>query len=153
MSEGPQNVGREGGADASPTAPVETIFDLLGGRSFFDELVERFYAAVAADPVLRPLYPEDLAPAKGRLAGFLVQYWGGPDDYSQERGHPRLRLRHLPFRIGVEERDAWFSHMSAAVRSMALHPVVEEVFLDYFSRAATAMINSPASPPLDQGNA
>jgi len=79
--------------------------------------VDRFYAAVAEDPVLRPLYPEDLTAPSAHLAAFLVQYWGGPDDYRLERGHPRLRMRHVPFAIGFPERDAWFRHMSEAVRA------------------------------------
>ena len=88
------------------------FFARAGGEQTFRLLVDRFYAGVAMDPLLRPLYPEeDLAPAADRLALFLIQYWGGPTTYSQTRGHPRLRMRHAPFVIGAAERDAWLRHM------------------------------------------
>ena len=121
-----------------------TLYELVGGRAWFEQLVDRFYDGVATDDVLRPLYPEeDLHGARARLAGFLVQYWGGPADYSRERGHPRLRMRHFPFAIGGRERDRWLVHMRAAVRSGGLDPEVEAVVLDYFERAAAAMVNQP----------
>lgn len=88
-----------------------TVYDAVGGRSFFEELVDGFYAGVSGDPLLRPMYPEDLTEARRHLAGFLTQYWGGPSTYSDERGHPRLRMRHAPFVIGEVERDAWLRHM------------------------------------------
>ena len=85
-----------------------SFYDLVGGEPTFRKLVTEFYAGVAEDPLLRPLYPEeDLGPAAERLTLFLIQYWGGPNTYSQQRGHPRLRMRHAPFRIGAVERDAW----------------------------------------------
>ena len=96
-----------------------TVYDAVGGRPFFVDLVDGFYAGVAADPVLRPLYPEDLTDARRHLAGFLVQYWGGPPTYSEERGHPRLRMRHAPFAIGHAERDAWLRHMLGSLDAVA----------------------------------
>src|SRR5437870_3220800 len=94
-----------------------SLYDRVGGQPFFDALVERFYVGVAADPLLRPLYPDDLTAPSRHLALFLAQYWGGPRTYSEQRGHPRLRMRHFPFRIGVPERDAWLGHMRAAIES------------------------------------
>jgi hemoglobin len=120
-----------------------SVYDLAGGEPTFRLLVQRFYAAVATDPVLRPVYPEeDLAGATERLTLFLIQYWGGPSTYSEHRGHPRLRMRHQPFVIGQRERDAWLGHMNAAVESLDLAPAVRKALLDYFETASTAMINS-----------
>ncbi|MGI9601624.1 MAG: globin [Acidimicrobiales bacterium] len=116
---------------------------MVGGEAWFVDLVDDFYDAVAGDATLLPLYPDDLTESRSLLAGFLVQYWGGPTTYSDERGHPRLRMRHQPFAIGVAERNAWFTHMAAAVRARELAPSVEAAVLDYFDRAATAMINRP----------
>jgi hemoglobin len=124
---------------------MPSVYEVVGGDAFFVELVDRFYDGVANDPVLRPLYPEDLADSRAHLAGFLVQYWGGPGTYSEQRGHPRLRLRHAPFAIGKAERDAWWSHMEVAVRSMGAAPEVESELLAYFEQAATAMINTGLS--------
>lgn len=124
-----------------------SVYDQVGAE-FFTVLVDRFYDAVENDAVLRPLYPEDpdeLALSRVHLRGFLVQYWGGPTTYSDERGHPRLRLRHAPFSIGRAERDAWWTHMADAVRSMGAAPEIEEAMLDYFDQAATAMINTGLS--------
>ncbi len=119
-----------------------TIFELAGGEETFRRLVDRFYAGVASDPLLRPLYPgEDLSGAAERLRLFLEQYWGGPPAYSERRGHPRLRMRHLPFAIGRAERDAWLRNMKEAVDSIDLHPKVRSAFLEYFEAASTAMIN------------
>jgi hemoglobin len=98
----------------------DSFYDAVGGEPTFRKLVDTFYAGVAGDPVLRPIYPEaDLGPAADRLRMFLEQYWGGPSTYSQQRGHPRLRMRHAPFRVGPAERDAWLSHMRVAVDSLA----------------------------------
>ncbi len=96
------------------------VYEVVGGLPFFEGLVDRFYERVAADPVLLAIYPEpgDLAPARRRLALFLAEYWGGPPDYTEERGHPRLRMRHFPFGIGAAERDRWLEHMTAAVAEM-----------------------------------
>ena len=112
-----------------------------GGYQFFVELVERFYQSVEADLSLRRLYPEDLEPGKIHLAAFLAQYWGGPLRYSLERGHPRLRQRHMQFPIGQKERDAWVTHMVSALDSMEI--LVDEATLmeDYFKSTATFMIN------------
>jgi hemoglobin len=123
---------------------VPSLYDLVG-QQWFTDLVDRFYDRVVADDVLRPLYPDDLAPSRAHLTGFLVQYWGGPTDYSDERGHPRLRMRHMPFAIGRRERDAWFEHMSASVREGGLAPEVEEQVIAYFENAATHLINAGES--------
>jgi hemoglobin len=124
---------------------IGNVFEAAGGEAAFRLLVERFYAGVADDPLLRPLYPdEDLAAAAEHLALFLIQYWGGPSTYNEERGHPRLRMRHQPFAIGQAEREAWLGHMSAAVESLNLVPAVRKAMIDYFEAASTAMINVPA---------
>jgi hemoglobin len=124
-----------------------SVYELAGGEPAFRLLVRRFYERVAADTVLRAVYPEeDLSGATERLTLFLIQYWGGPPTYSEQRGHPRLRLRHQPFAIGQRERDAWLGHMKAAVESMDLPPGVRKALLDYFETASTAMINRPAQP-------
>ena len=121
------------------------VYELAGGEPTFRLLVRRFYARVATDPLLRAVYPdEDLSGATERLTLFLIQYWGGPNTYSEQRGHPRLRLRHRPFAIGQAERDAWLGHMTAAVESLDLAPAVRKALLDYFETASTAMINQPA---------
>ena len=99
--------------------PGASVYEVVGGSPFFVDLVDGFYAGVAADPLLRPLYPEDLTDSRRHLAGFLVQYWGGPTTYSEERGHPRLRMRHAPFVIGLAERDAWLRHMLASLDTVA----------------------------------
>lgn len=125
----------------SPEPAGATLYERVGGDAWFHALVDRFYDAVESDPVLRPLYPDDLGPSRAHLAGFLIQYWGGPATYSLERGHPRLRMRHAPFRIGQAERDAWYRHMEAAVRAGGLAADVEAEVLAYFTRAADHMIN------------
>ena len=123
-----------------------SVYELAGGEPVFRLLVQRFYARVASDPVLRAVYPEeDLAAATERLTLFLVQYWGGPATYSEQRGHPRLRMRHQPFAIGQAERDAWLGHMTASVESLDLAPAVRKALLDYFETASTAMINRPVA--------
>jgi hemoglobin len=133
---------REGGE----ALPVVNVYDAVGGQEFFDELIKRFYRGVESDPVLRPLYPDDLAGPKRHLALFLGQYWGGPTTYSDERGHPRLRMRHVPFVIGEAERDAWLRHMAAALDTLVderdVHPAIEARMLDYFGMAADGMINA-----------
>ncbi len=118
------------------------MYERAGGASFFDGLIDRFYAGVDADPILRPLYPPDLEPSKDHLRMFLVQYWGGPRTYGEVRGHPRLRMRHAPFAIGLPERDAWLSHMEAAVRAAGLPAEDEAEMLDYFRSSATQLINT-----------
>ncbi len=126
--------------EQSGTNP-NTLYERVGGKSFFVELVEKFYRLVSDDPILRPLYPKDLEPGKVNLAGFLAQYWGGPQDYSKKRGHPRLRLRHIPFAIGQLERDTWVKHMKSAVKSMKLSPYDQGMVIDYFENTATSMMN------------
>ena len=121
-----------------------SLYERVGGEPFFFGLVDRFYAGVETDPVLRPLYPDDLAGPRRRLALFLIQYWGGPDTYSQERGHPRLRMRHFRFPIGGAEREAWLSHMRAAVESSSATPRDAAALLAYFDTAATSLVNRPA---------
>ena len=119
-----------------------TVYDRVGGMPFFERLVGRFYDGVAADPVLRPVYPEeDLAGARHRLTLFLAQYWGGPRTYDEERGHPRLRMRHFPFAIGPAERDRWLIHMRAALAELAPPADVSDAFERYFVNAAEAMRN------------
>jgi hemoglobin len=119
-----------------------TVYDRVGGMPFFERLVDRFYDGVAADPVLRAVYPEqDLSGARHRLTLFLAQYWGGPRTYDEERGHPRLRMRHFPFAIGAAERDRWLVHMRSAVAVEAPPPDVADAFERYFDNAADAMRN------------
>jgi hemoglobin len=120
---------------------IAGMYERVGGDAWFVGLVDRFYVAVADDPRLRPMYPDDLTEAKANLAGFLIQYWGGPTTYSEERGHPRLRMRHVPFVIGPNERDAWYDAMSGAVMAGGLDADARDAFLAYFDMAATAMIN------------
>jgi hemoglobin len=121
----------------------ETLYERAGGMPFFEALVGRFYDGVEADPVLLALYPapEDLGPARRRLTLFLAQYWGGPTIYSDERGHPRLRMRHVPFAIGPKERDHWLAHMAAAIDASTDDPVVAEALHGYVTMAAEAMRN------------
>ncbi|WFE46825.1 globin [Verrucosispora sp. WMMD1129] len=124
-----------------------TFFDAVGGEPTFRRLVEEFYAGIAADPLLRPMYPEeDLGPAADRMRLFLMQYWGGPNTYSAQRGHPRLRMRHAPFRIGAAERDAWLRHMRRAVDSLDLPPALATELWNYLERAAYFMVNDMADP-------
>ena len=118
-----------------------TLYDLVGGTAWFVALVDRFYDGVETDEVLRPLYPDDLTESRAHMVGFLVQYWGGPATYSEQRGHPRLRMRHAPFAIGGAERDAWVRHMAVAVRGGDLPPDAEAQVLDYFATAATHLVN------------
>jgi hemoglobin len=130
-----------------PSAPAQSFYEAVGGEPTFRRLVAEFYAGVADDPVLRPLYPEaDLGPAEERLRMFLIQYWGGPGTYSQQRGHPRLRQRHAPFVIGPTERDAWLRHMRRAVESLALPPAQEKELWEYLNRAALFMVNKLDQP-------
>ena len=120
-----------------------TFYEQVGGHETFVRLVDVFYDGVAADPQLRSLYPEeDLTGAKERLRMFLEQYWGGPTTYSQQRGHPRLRMRHAPFRVNPDARDRWLAHMRAAVESLHLAPMLESVLWDYLERAAWSMVNT-----------
>ncbi|MFC4035400.1 globin [Streptomyces polygonati] len=126
------------------TLPQATFFELVGGEDTFRRLVHRFYQGVADDPELRALYPEeDLGPAEERLRLFLIQYWGGPRTYSDERGHPRLRMRHGPFTVNQAAHDAWLRHMRDAVDELALDPAHEKQLWDYLVYAAASMVNTP----------
>ncbi|MBA8815945.1 hemoglobin [Microbacterium halimionae] len=120
-----------------------SFYEQIGGRPTFAKLVDVFYDGVANDEVLEPMYPEaDLGPAKERLLLFLEQYWGGPTTYSQERGHPRLRMRHAGFHINPDARDRWLAHMRKAVDELGLSPLHEATLWDYLQRAALAMVNT-----------
>jgi hemoglobin len=124
------------------TVDQVSLYDRAGGTLFFESLVDRFYTGAGADPILRPLYPEaDLAGARHRLTLFLIQYWGGPTTYDDERGHPRLRMRHAPFAIGSDERDRWLVHMRAAVADLAPPDDIAVELEGYFAMAAEAMRN------------
>jgi hemoglobin len=127
------------------THPTTSLYERVGGEPFFTRLVERFYAGVQDDPVLRPLYPTDLGPSIRHLALFLGQYWGGPHTYNAERGHPRLRMRHVRFTIGQRERDAWMGHMRAALAASDASAADAEAMLTYLEMAATSMVNQPPS--------
>lgn len=119
-----------------------TFFDQVGGEETFRRLVAKFYEGVSTDPILRPMYPdEDLTEAKERLFLFLQQYWGGPNTYSQLRGHPRLRMRHSPFHVGIQERDAWLLHMREAVDSLDLSDDLDHELWSYLVAAAHSLIN------------
>ena len=121
----------------------ETFYDEIGGMETFETIVSVFYAGVATDPVLRPLYPEeDLGPAEVRFRLFLAQYWGGPTTYSDERGHPRLRMRHAPFAVTPEAKDRWLVHFRAGLDAVDLTPEQDERFWDYVTHAAQFMVNT-----------
>ncbi len=126
---------------------VNTFYEEIGGEATFRALTERFYAEVRNDELLLPMYPEeDLSGAQRRLQLFLEQYWGGPGTYSLERGHPRLRMRHVPYTIGPLERDAWLRCMEIAVGSIpgdVLDDAHRTRLLDYFQVAAASLVNSP----------
>jgi len=131
------------GAGQAPSQP-RTFYDAVGGEPTFRAIVARFYELVAMDDVLRALYPEeDLGPAEERLGLFLMQYWGGPTTYSDERGHPRLRMRHAPFAIGGAERDAWLRAMRVAVDEAALEPAHRDQLWEYLEMVAHNMTNRP----------
>ncbi|WP_028278602.1 globin [Arthrobacter sp. H5] len=124
-------------------AYTDNFYEAVGGHEVFTKLVDAFYEGVAGDDVLRPMYPEeDLGPAKQRLLMFLEQYWGGPRTYGEQRGHPRLRMRHQPFHVTPLARDHWLEHMRHAVDSLALSPLHEATLWDYLERAAHSMVNS-----------
>jgi hemoglobin len=125
---------------------VDALFERVNGEQFFVDLVDRFYLGVAGDLLLRPLYPDDLTESKRHLALFLMQYWGGPATYNEQRGHPRLRMRHAPFVIGPAERDAWLRHMRGAVDQMVekgLSDSDADELRAYFDMAAHSLVNAP----------
>jgi len=125
------------------TETAETFYQAVGGEETFRRIVHRFYEEVAADEILRPLYPdEDLGPAEERLRLFLIQYWGGPHTYSDNRGHPRLRMRHAPFQVGPLQRDAWLRCMRIAVDEAGLDAEHRAQLWDYLEMAANSLVNS-----------
>lgn len=150
MSDGTQHL-RLGQGAGTPAATAgqpraragDEFYDQIGGHATFDKLVRKFYEGVAEDEVLRPMYPDaDLEPAIWRLTAFLEQYWGGPGTYSEQRGHPRLRMRHMPFRVNADARDRWLRHMRAAVDSLELPPLQDATLWAYLDRAAHSMVNT-----------
>jgi hemoglobin len=133
--------------------PPQTFYEAVGGEETFTRLVHRFYEEVAADPMLRPVYPaQDLGPAEEHLRLFLIQYWGGPSTYNELRGHPRLRMRHVRFRIGEAERDAWLRHMRTALDEIDLDPALDAQLWDYLVMAAHSLVNAvPEDGPTTSG--
>ena len=123
---------------------MSTHYEEFGGEAFFAELVSAFYAQVAVDPILRPMYPDtDLKAAATRLQWFLEQYWGGPTTYQENRGHPRLRMRHAEFHINIAAHDAWVKAMRTAVDGMEMNAELKEKLWSYLEMAAAAMVNQP----------
>jgi hemoglobin len=121
----------------------QSFYDAIGGYPTIAKIVERFYEGVATDPVLRALYPEeDLGPAAERFTMFLVQYWGGPTTYSETRGHPRLRMRHAPFKVTPNARDHWLKNFRVGLDAANLAPELDAQFWDYITYAAESMVNS-----------
>lgn len=122
----------------------ETFYDQVGGHETFVKLVAEFYRGVAQDAPLRALYPEeDLGPAEVRFRMFLEQYWGGPRTYSEQRGHPRLRMRHVPFAVTPDMRDRWLRHMMNAIDTLDLDESHDAALRDYMLRAAYMLVNTP----------
>ncbi|HLS74004.1 MAG TPA: globin [Actinomycetaceae bacterium] len=131
----------------STSAPHRQLYEDMGGRPAFEQLVRRFYEGVRTDEVLAPMYPEDdFEGAIERLTMFLEQYWGGPTTYSDTRGHPRLRMRHAPYRVTPDARDRWLHHMRAGVDELALPPHLADQLWDYLVRAAYSMVNTMEQP-------
>nr|WP_274617565.1 globin [Nesterenkonia sp. AY15] len=131
------------GSSEPSGAEQQSFYDAVGGRRTFETIVEVFYDHVAQDEDFRAMYPEaDLEPAKERLLMFLEQYWGGPRTYQEQRGHPRLRMRHMPFAVDAEARDKWLTFMRAGVDAAELSPLHEQILWDYLERAAHSMVNS-----------
>jgi hemoglobin len=117
------------------------VYDGIGGDETFRRLVDAFYRRVEADPLLRPIFPKDMREGKEKQFLFLTQYFGGPDRYSQQHGHPRLRMRHLPFSIGQAERDAWLGHMLAAIDEIDVPEPYATVMREYFEHGSAFMMN------------
>jgi len=128
-----------------------TIFQMAGGEDAFHRLAAAFYEGIANDDLLRPMYPEHLEAAKRRLALFMIQYFGGPGTYSEERGHPRLRMRHAPYEIGTEARDRWLKHMNAALEKAEIPQPAREVMRNYFTSTATFLMNVPPAIQIQTG--
>jgi hemoglobin len=130
-----------------PARATDSFFEAVGGEETFRRLVARFYEAVAADPILRPLYPEeDLGPAEERLRMFLIQYWGGPGTYSELRGHPRLRMRHAPFSVGPVQIETWLRHMLTSLDELGLAPDLDAPLRHYLITAAYSLQNTDELP-------
>jgi len=150
----PETAEAESRAPETPALDV-SFYEAVGGEETFTRLVSRFYAEVEADPALRAVYPSrDLGPAAEHLRLFLIQYWGGPGTYSERRGHPRLRMRHARFAIGVAERDAWLRHMRTALDEIALDPAHDQELWQYLVMAAHSLVNKGpegAPPGPEQG--
>ena len=128
----------------------QTFYDAVGGHETFRRLVDRFYEGIADDPQLRPMYPEaDLGPAADRLRMFLEQYWGGPRTYSERRGHPRLRMRHVPYEVTPIARDRWLRHMRTAIDELELDAELDTMLWNYLVMAAHTMVNAPGPEPAD----
>ena len=126
-----------------PDGESSSFYDQIGGHETFTKLVDAFYEGIKSDPVLRPMYPDDdMEGAVWRLRSFLEQYWGGPHTYSEQRGHPRLRMRHMPFKVNPDARDRWLGHMSKAVDSLGLSELDRAMLWDYLERAAHSMVNT-----------
>ena len=127
-----------------------TIYELIGGDETFQKLVDEFYTRVEADDFLRPMFPDDLEPGKHYQFLFLTQYFGGPTRYIEQRGHPRLRMRHMPFSIDEESRDHWLQHMLDAIDVMGIEEPARSMMTDYFERASKFMINTvPPTFPIE----
>ena len=123
---------------------MDSVYEAIGGMETFERLVHGFYSQVKEDNVIGPMYPDnDWEGAEQRLTWFLAQYWGGPQLFSENRGHPRLRMRHMPFTVDTWARDTWLKHMRAAVETLELSPMHEGVLWDYLERAAHSLVNSP----------
>ena len=123
---------------------MSNFYEQVGGDAFFADLTSQFYAVVATDPILRPMYPDDdMKGAAQRLQWFLSQYWGGPTTYQENRGHPRLRMRHSQFTIGIAARDAWLRAMKTAIDGVEIKEDLKEQLWDYLELAADAMVNQP----------
>jgi hemoglobin len=130
----------------------QTFYDAIGGHPTIARIVEVFYAGVADDEVLRPLYPEeDLTDAQERFTLFLVQYWGGPTTYSDTRGHPRLRMRHAPFAVTPLAKEHWLRHFRDGLDAVDLPPALDAQFWDYVTHAAQFMVNTLDEPQSAQG--
>jgi len=139
----------ESATDHDAPRPL-SFYDAVGGEETFTRLVRRFYAEVESDPELRAVYPsKDLSLAEEHLRLFLMQYWGGPTTYNEQRGHPRLRMRHVRFAIGEAERDAWLRHMRTAMDEIALDDEHDEQLWQYLVMAAHSLVNAevPSGPP------
>ncbi len=118
-----------------------TIFEQVGGEATFKRLVDIFYAKVEADPILRSIFPEDLEPGKRWQYLFLMQYFGGPTQYIVERGHPRLRMRHMPYAIDLDKRNRWLQYMLEAIDEVGINDPIRQTMRDYFERGSQFMIN------------